>query len=135
MQIKATITGAESVLALNKKLSNKKLYEQVLDEIVTQIVYLTRLYAPRKTGDLESSIQLVKSGRTYIIFVSVPYAEYMEYGTRYFPVDSAGFTASSPLSRTSTSGKACFHPFMRTASWEVMNEFPAYIQKILFSKF
>jgi hypothetical protein len=131
MRIKATIEGAEDFIELNNKLSSTEVYDKVLEEVATKIYALTVLYAPRKTGALENSIQLLKSGRTYILVVNVPYAEYMEYGTRFFPVG----TASSPRARTSTSGKACYHPFMRTALWEVMNEFPSYIQRILFGKF
>ena len=65
------------------------------------------------------------------IVVTVPYASHMEFGTRYFPVG----TAESPRARTSTSGKACFHPFLRSATYEKMNEFPEMIKKAIFGTF
>lgn len=135
LQIKAKITGAKDLISLNKEIIKKENADKLRDEVMINIYDKTKEYAPVKTGKLESSIRLVKDENTYSIIVSVPYAEYMEYGTRYFPVDSAGYSASSPRARTSTSGKACYHPFLRTATWEVMNKFPQIVKKALFSKY
>lgn len=135
MRIRAKITGAKELMSGLNELSDKSNFDEISDEVMIKIYDKTKEYAPVKTGKLESSVRLVKKENKYSIIVDVPYAEYMEYGTRYFPVDSAGHTASKPWARTSTSGKACFHPFLRTAVWEVMNEFPQIIKKALFSKF
>jgi hypothetical protein len=131
VNIKAKITGANEVIRLNNELIKPENFNKIRDEVIVKIYDKTKEYAPVKTGKLESSIRLVKDGNEYSIIVNVPYAEYMEYGTKFFPVG----TASSPRARTSTSGKACYHPFLRTAVWDVMNGFPQIIEKALFSKF
>jgi len=127
--IKAKITGITELQELLKKVNEKNL-KATLEEAVTIATELTREYAPRKTGALEESIHYIKkTDGSFDIIVDVPYAEAMEYGTKYFPVG----TIENPRSRTSSSGKPCYHPFMRPAIWQTMKEFPDIIKKALFS--
>lgn len=129
MMISAKMTGMTEFERRLKKLVKRKNYDVPMELLVKETAKLARLYAPRKTGDLEESIRDIKTGfGKYKISVNVPYASYMEYGTKYFPVG----TAESPRARTSTSGKACYHPFLRPAVWEMMNMFPEMVKKTLF---
>ncbi len=127
--IRAKITGVTAFQEVIKEVNEKNL-KATLEEAVKIATELTREYAPRKTGDLEESIHYIKDADgKYQIIVDVPYAEAMEYGTKYFEVGSV----ANPRSRTSTSGKPCFHPFMRPAVWQTMNEFPDIVKRALFS--
>ena len=127
--MRATITGIEDVEKLNKKLCDKQKITQTVESLVYETADLIRRYAPERYGKLVNSINVIKKGNAYEIIVDVPYAIHMEYGTRYFPVG----TIDSPRARTSTSGKPCFHPFIRPAVWQMMNKFPDIIKKALFS--
>jgi len=132
MRISAKMTGMTDFERRVKGLMNKKTYEIPFTAVVGETARLARQYAPVDTGDLEASIKATKVGfGKYSITSDVPYASFMEFGTKYFPVGDA----ESPRARTSTSGKACFHPFMRSAAYEMMNKFPEIAKKILFSTF
>jgi len=127
--IRASITGISEFQELLKKINEKNLRSTV-KEAVDDAAELTRAYAPLKTGRLEESIRVIKEGDgKYSIVVSVPYAEAMEYGTKYFPVPD---DIQNPMSRTSSSGKPCFHPFMRPAIYQTMHEYPEIIKRALF---
>lgn len=131
MKATVTVTGIDNVYELNRKISQPSRYINSVDELVIKTTELIRRYAPRKTGRLEMSIYSVKMGEDkWEIVVNVPYAVYVEYGTIYFPVG----TVNAPIARTSTSGKPCFHPFMRPAIWEMMLLYPNIFKKVLFSK-
>ena len=126
------MTGMTDFERRVKKLINKKSYEVPFETMVMETAKLARQYAPVDTGDLEASIKAMKIGfGKYLITSYAPYSSFMELGTKYFPVGDA----ESPRARTSTSGKACFHPFMRSAAYEMMNKFPEIAKKALFSTF
>jgi len=139
MRISAKMTGMGNFERHVKKLISKKSYEVPFKHVVMETARLARLYAPvakvhRHEGmpTLEESIKVIKVGsKEYFIIADVPWASFMELGTKYFPVGDA----ESPRARTSTSGKACFHPFMRSAAYEMMNKFPEIAKKALFSTF
>ena len=132
MRISAKMTGMTDFERRVKKLINKKSYEVPFETMVMETAKLARQYAPVDTGDLEASIKAMKIGfGKYLITSYAPYSSFMELGTKYFPVGDA----EAPRARTSTSGKACFHPFMRSAAYEMMNKFPEIAKKILFSTF
>ena len=132
MRISAKMTGMTDFERRVKKLINKKSYEVPFETMVMETAKLARQYAPVDTGDLEASIKAMKIGfGKYLITSYAPYSSFMELGTKYFPVGDA----ESPRARTSTSGKACFHPFMRSAAYEMMNKFPEIAKKALFSTF
>lgn len=129
--MKVTIKGIDEVIKLNNKLSNPKKLVQSAEELIRETAMLIRRYAPRDTGDLENSIIVVKkSNNIWDIVVTVPYAYYMEYGTRYFPVGDV----NSPRARTSTSGKPCYHPFIRPSIWYMMRKYPEYLKRALFKR-
>ena len=114
-----TIVGIEAVHKMNEPLMNKKNYFKALDKIVVDTVAEIKRNAPvGKTGDLEKNIFIGEQGNKRIIFVAMPYAKYMEYGTQYFPVG----TINAPRARTSTSGKPCYHPFIRPSIWRMMKK-------------
>lgn len=124
------ITGMDKVQKLNATLMKPSNYYVPIDIILAETVREMKRTAPRFTGELEESIRLFKRGKERIIAVAVPYAKYMEYGTQYFPVG----TVNAPRARTSTSGKPCYHPFMRPAVWKTMREFPKEVRKALFRR-
>ena len=132
MRISAKMTGMTEFERMTKNLVKRDTYEKPLEQLVMEVAVLARMYAPRDTGDLEDSITVKKLGfGKFAVISTVPYSEYMEFGTIYFPVG----TAESPRARTSTSGKACFHPFLRSASYQKINEFPDMIKNIIFGVF
>ena len=127
-----TITGLESVQKINTILMDEKTYESFLDILADYTHDLAKLYAPRKTGALESG-GIVTSGKLKrtISFESIPYAKHMEYGTQYFPVTG---TKQIPMARTSTSGKPCYHPFLRSAGYKAVNEIDRIFDEAIFNK-
>ena len=121
-----TATGVNEFLFANKKfikkLESNEDFERMLDAIVKKAI----ANCPVKTGKMEKSIRWEMRGvGKYVIICDVPYAAYIEYGTRYFPVGSA----ESPRGYKSSSGKMSSVPFMRSAIWDVSREFPGMIQK------
>jgi hypothetical protein len=127
-----TITGLESVKEINTILMDEKTYETFLDVLAEYTLDLAKQYAPRKTGALESGGIIITGEKQRIIsFESIPYAKYMEYGTQYFPVDG---TPEAPMARTSTSGKPCYHPFIRSAAYKAVNEIDTMLDEIIFDK-
>ena len=123
------ITGLREAHKFIKAMGNKKLYDDVLADIVRDTSELMRGMSPVLRGYLEASIKVIKVGdEKYAIVVNVPYAMHMEYGTKYFPVG----TPESPRVRTSElSGKTSYHPFMRTAVYMMDDEYGKYISRIL----
>jgi hypothetical protein len=130
--VSITITGLERVQEINQILIDKKNYTGFLDWLANYTLDLAKLYAPRKTGVLESAGVITGEDMSRTIsFNSVPYATYMENGTNYFPVDG---NEKAPMARTSTSGKPCFHPFLRTAGYVAVNEIPRILDETIFNK-
>lgn len=132
MKIVASMTAMTNFERNIRRLLDKRTYEKPVETLIKEIAKLAKQYAPRDTGDLEESIMNMKLGfGKFAIVANMPYASHMEFGTRYFPVG----TAENPRARTSTSGKACFHPFLRSATYEMMNEYPKMIKKAIFGMF
>ena len=133
--MRVTITGIDELGRFNKKLSDGKALTDAVSKLIMDTAMLIRRYAPRNTGALEDSIVVLKTGQnTWYIDVGVPYAYYMEFGTRYFHYGiTHGGTAQSPEARTSTSGKPCYHPFMRPAVWQMMMRHKEILKRALFS--
>jgi len=122
------ITGITELITCNKKfierLKRNTDYEEMLDAIVSK----AKSNCPVDTGRLEKSIHWEKQGsNSYRIVVNVPYAKYIEYGTRYYPVGSV----ESPRGYKSTSGKMASVPFLRSACWDVSRQFPNKIKKVI----
>ena len=127
--MKVAITGMDGVHKINERFMNPKNLLNETEKLIKETAKLIRLYAPRMTGALEDSIYYTKtSNNTWAIIIGVPYAVHMEYGTKYFPVG----TVETPLARTSTSGKPCYHPFIRSSMWIMMNKYPEYLRKAFF---
>ena len=132
MNVRVTVTGLDKVLATCKELTDKKNYDEILDELGNRTLELARLYAPRKTGALEQSGRIISGDNIRTIdFSSLPYAWYMENGTIYFPVGDE----TSPRARTSTSGKPCYHPFLRPAGYKAISELSAISKESEILKF
>ena len=118
---KLRATGINKLIIANnkfiKRLKENTDYEQILDEIVE----LARKRCPVKTGNMEDSIYWRDGGNGwYFIICAVPYARYIEMGTRYFPVGSE----DSPRKYKSTSGKMASVPFLRSSIWDINRKFP-----------
>jgi hypothetical protein len=129
--MRVKVSGINKVKKINNTIINAEFHDKLLGELMAEAADLIRKYAPRKTGALEGSIKAVKlKNNEYIIMVNVPYAKYMEYGTKYFKVG----TVKSPRARLSSSGKPCYHPFIRPVIWDIMNRFPTIMQQALFKK-
>jgi len=123
-EIKAT--GINEFLFANKKLIKRLESNEDFERMLDAIVEKARANCPVKTGDMEKSIRWEMSGvGKYVIICDVPYAMYIEYGTRYFPVPD---DPSSPRGYKSSSGKMASVPFLRSAIWDVSREFPGMIQ-------
>ena len=119
--IKELITANNKMI---KRLEDNKDFEYMLDKIVEK----ARNNCPVKTGDMENSIRWEKmSAGQYIITCNVPYARYIEYGTRYFPVGAV----TSPRGYKSSSGKMSSVPFLRSAIWDVSRQFPNMINSTI----
>ena len=125
---KLQITGIAAFIASNKKfverLKKNTDYEEMLDKIVEK----AKNNCPVDTGRLMKSIRWERLGTSkYKIVVDVPYAKYIEYGTRYYPVG----TVESPRGYSSTSGKMASVPFLRSAIWDVKRQFPNKIKETM----
>lgn len=107
-----------------KRLEDNKDFEYMLDKIVEK----ARNNCPVKTGDMEKAIKWEKVGAgQYVIICNVPYAKWIEFGTRYFPVGDV----TSPRGYKSSSGKMASVPFMRSAIWDVQRSFPNMIDNTI----
>lgn len=125
------VWGLDDVIKITERFSDPKIYECLLKEIVIDCAELMRNFAPVDRGLLEDMITVVKiDNNKYMIVVDVPYAEYMEWGTKYFPVG----TPEAPRVRASKSGKTAYHPFMRLAVYLIDAEFDKYFKKVLLYK-
>jgi hypothetical protein len=124
--------GFDDIIKITEKFSNPKLYERLLKEIVDDAADLMRNFAPVDRGLLEDMIKVIKIDKNkYMIVVDVPYAEFMEWGTKYFPVPD---NPKAPRIRKSKSGKTAYHPFMRLAVYIIDDEFDKYFRKLLLYK-
>jgi hypothetical protein len=131
MSVSVTITGMEKVHEINNILMDKNNYEELLNMIAQDTLELAKQYAPVDTGMLEAGGKIISSENSRTItFDDIQYAKYMEYGTQYFPVGNE----ISPRARTSTSGKPCFHPFLRTSMYQIIQMLPEYFNKSIFKK-
>ena len=114
-------TGINEFIIANKKFIKRLQDGTDFEELLTEIVILARERCPVKTGAMEKSIRWAKQGAgKYVIICDVPYAHYIEYGTRYFPVG----TVEAPRKYKSTSGKSASVPFMRSSIWDIQRKFP-----------
>jgi hypothetical protein len=131
MNVSVTITGMDKVLKINEILMDKNNYIELLDAVAQDTLNLAKKYAPVDTGVLEAGgiKQSIENSRI-VSFDNIPYAKYMEYGTRYFPVGDEVL----PRARTSTSGKPCFHPFLRSAMYQIMQMLPEYFNNSILKK-
>jgi hypothetical protein len=111
---------AELIIAnkkMIKRLGENKDFEHMLDKIVEKAINNCPVGS---TGDLIKAIRWEKRGvGQYVIICDVPYARYIEYGTRYFPVGQV----TSPRGYRSSSGKMASVPFLRSAIWDVSRQF------------
>lgn len=108
-----------------KSLEQAKDFEHMLDKIVEK----ARNNCPvGLTSDLMNAIRWEKVGKgQYTIICDIPYARYIEYGTRYFPVGKV----TSPRGYKSSSGKMASVPFLRSAIWDVQRQFPDMIDSTI----
>jgi len=93
-------------------------YKNTLNKIGKLMRDEVQRMAPRDTGAMEQSIELVVDDEGIEIIVPVPYAVFNEYGTRYMPVGDE----EKPLMITSRSGKLAFRPFVRPAMLKIIRE-------------
>lgn len=121
-----TVMGLSEAVRFNKQITDKKNYQQMMDDIMNDTVALMRRRAPVDTGRLLNSIYWIKTGDgKYRIFVNVPYAYFMEYGFKGFNIG----TIKNPKYM-----KSGYHPFMRSSIWEMNKLFPWYLNKNVFRK-
>ena len=137
MNVSVTITGLDSVHKMNVVLLDEKNYKLFMDELAEYTLSLARLNAPlakehRHDVILEQSGRVISNENSRIVtFSDVPHAWYMENGTPYFPVTGS---ESAPMARTSTGGKPCFHPFLRSAAYKAIHEIDKMLDKAIFDK-
>jgi hypothetical protein len=121
--------GIQGLINANNKmirsLEQNKDFEHMLDKIVEK----ARNNCPvGSTGKLRDSIRWEKRGKgIYVIICDVPYARWIEYGTRYFPVGKV----TSPRGYRSSSGKMASVPFLRSAIWDVQRQFPGMLDSTI----
>jgi hypothetical protein len=127
--LKLRATGINELIAANnklmKRLEENKDFEHMLDKIVEK----ARNNCPvGLTGDLMKAIRWEKIGKgQYVIICDIPYARWIEYGTRYFPVGKV----TSPRGYKSSSGKMASVPFLRSAIWDVSRQFPEMMDSVV----
>ena len=120
--------GISELIICNKKFIERLKRNEDFETLLNEIVLKARHNCPVDTGRLRNSIRWEKQGYgKYKIICDVPYAKYIEYGTRYYPIG----TVESPRGYKSTSGKMASVPFLRSAIWDVSREFPGKINKII----
>ena len=125
----AWIEGLESSVAVLDKYGRMKTYDDFQLQVIKETADLMKILAPRNTGDLESSIRVVKVGNhSYKILIDVPYAYFTEYGTRYIDIG----TIERPKAVVSMSGKQSYRPWMRVSVWRMMNQHVDEIAKAWF---
>lgn len=125
----AQVHGIEKQLAIFDKFGDLKTYNKFQLKVVEETADLMRKLAPRNTGALENCIRVVKVGtRKYRIVISVPYAIFTEWGTRYIDIG----TIEEPKAVISMSGKQSYRPWMRVAIWRMMNQNMDAIMKAFF---
>jgi len=136
------IKGFDGVPSELTNVLDKKRQALFMRQLVMDIADLIKEYAPRDTRashtrrhkglqHLENSIHVTKLSDTrYQIRIEVPYAIYIEYGTRYINVG----TINSPKAVVSGSGKRSFRPFIRPAVWQMMQEHGSLVEKAFFTK-
>lgn len=122
---KFRVAGINELIIANNKmiksLEQNKDFEHMLDKIVEKARNNCPVGSTRK---LLKAIRWEKVGKgEYEIICDVPYAKYIEYGTRYFPVGKV----TSPRGYKSSSGKMASVPFLRSAIWDVQRQFPEMI--------
>lgn len=120
-------TGISNALAELKGLRKKLDSGEISDKIVEHVKDLAVKFAPKKTGALEKSIYVEKVGRAYQLIADVPYASYVEYGTRFIGVGSV----KNPLYYTSSSGKFASRPFMRPAIYRGLKDAQKIVDSIV----
>lgn len=119
-----TVTGLSEAVQFNRNIGNKKNYERMMTDILNDTVSLMLRRAPVLTGRLRDNIYWIKLGNgKYKIYVTVPYAYYMEYGFTGFDVG----TIEKPIFK-----KSGYHPFLRSSIWEMNKIFPWYLNKNIF---
>lgn len=121
---------------------DEKRKELFLRQLVMATADLIKEYAPRDTREshnrnhpdlphLENAIQVKQISKTeYEIKIKVPYAMYLEYGTRYIDIG----TVNTPKSVVSGSGKRSFRPFVRPAVYQMMNQYQDLVKQAFFDK-
>lgn len=121
---------------------DEKRKELFLRQLVMATADLIKEYAPRDTRKshnkyhpnlphLENAIKVKQVSKTeYQIKIEVPYAKYLEYGTRYIDIGSV----EMPKSVVSGSGKRSFRPFVRPAVWQMMNQYQDLVKQAFFEK-
>jgi len=111
-----------------------------LRQLVMATADLIKEYAPRDTQDshsrnhpnlphLENAIKVRQVSKTeYEIKIEVPYAFYLETGTRYIDVG----TVNAPKAVISGSGKRSFRPFIRPAIFQMMSQYKGLVKQAFF---
>ena len=121
-------TGIRELIIANKIMIKRLKQGEDFEKMLDLIVIKAKHNAPVDTGRLRDSIRWEKRGAgQYALICDVPYAKYIEYGTRYYPIGSV----DSPRGYKSTSGKMSSVPFLRSAIWDVTREFPNMIDNII----
>lgn len=121
---------------------DEKRKELFLRQLVMATADLIKEYAPRDTREshnrnhpdlphLENAIHVRQvSKNEYEIKIEVPYAKFIEFGTRYIDIG----TVNAPKAVVSGSGKRSFRPFIRVAVYEMMTQYQDLVKQAFFDK-
>lgn len=127
INIQLRVSGTGLDIAKIMQIADKKKADMFLEALVEEAAELMRRYAPRDKGKLEGAIKVskVREGE-YIIYIAVPYAKFLEFGTRYIEIG----TVQAPKAVISASGKQSYRPFARPAVWEAVERSEQLLKEI-----
>lgn len=113
------VTGLDDLQNSLKRVSNPKIYDEIVNDVADHAVIYAKQYVPIRTGNLMQSIKKRKMGTgSFEVYSDVDYASYQEFGTRYLPSGDE----ESPYVYTSSSGKSAYRPFMRPAALKALRD-------------
>jgi len=120
--MRVEMLGLSRLDSILKFLMSDSGYKQVMMLLAAKALEMAMEFSPEMTGAMEEAIELREVSSGWELFIdgrTIPYAYYNEFGTYKIP---AGKDGSNPIPYVSTSGKACYRPFLRTAAYRALDE-------------
>ena len=80
------VVGDEAlIVALDRLASDLHVAGPLLDDVAVHVARDARTLAPKRTGRLAASISVVHFTRGHVVRTSMPYAQYVHYGSIHNP--------------------------------------------------